>query len=193
VFRNYPLLSRFTLLVLLPLAAGATALLLHLQSSRAQDEGRLQVRGLDGETTLTRDRDGAVAIRAGSAHDVYFAMGYAHAQDRLWQMEVQRRTAQGRLSEVFGRKTVKQDVWLRTLGLYRAAEKSLPALGSEARASLEAYAAGVNAWLAQGQALPPEFLALDVQPARWEPTDSLALVKLFALQLAGNLDQELER
>lgn len=193
MFRNYPLLSRFTLLVLLPLLAGATALLLHLQSSRAQAEGRLQVRGLDGETTLTRDRDGAVAIRAGSAHDVYFAMGYAHAQDRLWQMEVQRRMAQGRLSEVFGRKTVKQDVWLRTLGLYRAAEKSLPALGSEARASLEAYAAGVNAWLAQGQALPPEFLALDVRPARWEPVDSLALVKLFALQLAGNLDQELER
>lgn len=193
LFRTYPLLSRFTVFIVLPLLAAGVALLLYFQSSRAQVAGQLAVTGLHAAVTLSRDARGVLSIQAANDHDVYFAMGYAHAQDRLWQMEVQRRLAQGRLSEVFGKKTVRQDIWFRTLGLYPSAHTAWEALSQPARASLVAYADGVNAWLAGGATLPPEFLALGVKPAPWQPVDSLALVKVFALNLAGNMNQEIER
>ncbi|MBV6325523.1 penicillin acylase family protein [Duganella violaceipulchra] len=192
MFRSSPLLLRFTLFLLLPIAVLSWYGVRYVRSSQPQLSGQLRVAGLDGAVSIARDRQGAAHITASNEHDVYFAMGYAHAQDRLWQLELHRRIAQGRLSEVLGRQALQQDVWFRTLGLYQAAASAWPALSGQAQASLTAYAAGVNAWLASDPVLPPEFLLLGIRPAPWAPLDSLALVKIFALNLAGNLNQEVE-
>ncbi|WP_323141181.1 penicillin acylase family protein [Massilia phyllosphaerae] len=177
----------------MPLLVLAAAAAWYFQSSKPQVNGTVWTKGLGAPVTMTRDVHGVVHIKAASERDVYFAMGYAHAQDRLWQLEFQRRIAQGRLSELFGRKAVRQDIWLRTLGLYRSAESAWPALSEEARASLTAYADGINAVLEAGAPLPPEFALLGTRPERWRPIDSLAWIKVFALNLGGNLNQEIER
>lgn len=193
MFRAYPLLFRLISWVLLPVLALAGGAAWYFYSSQAQVEGVLRAKGLRAPVAMTRDAHGVVHIKASSERDVYFAMGYAHAQDRLWQLEFQRRIAQGRLSELFGRKTVRQDIWLRTLGLYRSAETAWPALSEEARASLTAYSDGINALLDSGAPLPPEFTLLGTRPDKWRPIDSLAWIKVFALNLGGNLNQEIER
>jgi penicillin amidase len=131
-----------------------------------------------------------------SDRGVFFGLGYAHAQDRMFQMELLRRTAQGRLSERFGARTLDTDEYLRRLGLYRAAETSVAAQGGEARAALEAYAAGVNARLAEtggGAGAAPEFLLFRGEIEAWRPADSLAILKLLALQLASHVDREVLR
>ena len=192
MFRSYPLFSRFSLFVLLPFLVVAVMLLRHFQASLPITSGQLNAAGLQDVVKLSRDKQGVLTINAKTDRDVYFAMGYAHAQDRLWQMELQRRTTKGRMSEAFGQKTVRQDIWFRTLGLYQRAEQAWPHLSKPAQDSLTAYAEGVNAWLASGHALPPEFVLLDMKPEKWSPIDSLAWSKVFALNLAGNFNQEIE-
>jgi penicillin amidase len=120
-------------------------------------------------------------------------MGYVQAQDRMWQLEVQRRIAQGRLSEIFGARTLGQDAWMRTLGLHQAARAAWPRLSAEAQLSLQAYAAGINAWLATKPTLSPEFALLGITPQPWTPVDSLAWIKVFALNLSGNSNEEILR
>ncbi|KUP92557.1 penicillin acylase family protein [Tritonibacter horizontis] len=133
-----------------------------------------------------------------SDEDVFFGLGYAHAQDRLWQMAVMRRTAQGRLSEVFGARTVKTDSFLRRLDLYRLARSSVSAQSPETLRALEAYSAGVNARLqeinerALGRGAPEMFL-FNMPIAPWQPADSIALVKLMALQLSPHMQEEILR
>ena len=189
---SHPLLFRFLCWVLLPLLALAAWATWYFQSSQAVLEGALPARGLGASVTLARDAQGVAHITANSERDVYFAMGYAHAQDRLWQLELQRRIAQGRLSELFGRKSVRQDVWFRTLSLYKSAESAWPALSKPAQDSLSAYAEGINAQIASRKALPPEFILLGIRPEPWRPLDSLAWIKVFALNLGGNFTQEIE-
>ncbi|MDQ1919130.1 penicillin acylase family protein [Massilia pseudoviolaceinigra] len=193
MFRSYPLSARFLVFIVLPVAALLVAVFLYFRPSQAQAVGQVLVRGVRAPVTLARDDHDVLYIKADNERDVYFAMGYAHAQDRLWQLEMQRRMAQGRLSELFGQKTIKQDIWFRTLDLQGAAASALPALGAPARDSLEAYAAGVNAWIDSGTPLPPEFVLMELKPAHWRPVDSLAVIKLLALSLGGNLRQETER
>lgn len=192
MFRSHPLLARFFLFIGLPLLLLACAAMLYVRASRIETSGTVLVDGARAAVSIRRDAHGVVHIKAASDRDAYFAMGYAHAQDRLWQMETARRLAQGRLSEVFGREAIKQDVWFRTLGLSDAAALAWPKLSGEAQDSLTAYADGVNAWRDQGGTLPPEFHLLGVAPERWRPVDSLMLIKVFALNLAGNLNQEIE-
>ena len=113
-------------------------------------------------------------------------------------MELQRRTGQGRLSEIFGERTFGTDVFLRTLDLYGHAERSLAALPPEAKQALEAYARGVNAYIKRSAGwfeprLPPEFLLLRYQPEPWRPADSIVTIKLMALQLSTNINHELLR
>lgn len=163
----------------------------YVRRSLPEKSVSLVVPGTAERAQLTRDGKGAVFIRSRTDAGAFFAAGFAHAQDRMWQMEVQRRLAQGRLSEVLGRGTIKEDAWMRTLGLYAAAKSSWSALGEPAKASLENYAAGVNAWLDAHPVLQPEFLLLGVKPEPWTPIDSLACGKLFALQLGGNFWREL--
>lgn len=156
-------------------------------------EGRLTVPGLQAPVEVARDRHGIPRIVATSAHDGYFALGYVHAQDRLWQMESQRRLGAGRLAELVGEAAVPTDRFMRVLGLYRLAEGSVAALSPEARAVFEAYADGVNAFLDSGRTLPPEFLALGHRPERWTPADSLVWGRLMAMRLSANWREELLR
>lgn len=193
MFRSFPLAARIVSFIIVPILIFAGATYNYVQSSKPDINGVLRVDGLDAALTIERDTNGAVFIKAESDRDVYFAMGYVHAQDRLWQLEVNRRIASGRLSEVFGRKTLQQDILFRTLDLHGAAAKAWTALSPEAQSSLHAYAAGINAWLKAGKRLPPEFAMFGISPAQWAPVDSLAMMKILAFNLSGNMGIELER
>ena len=118
-----------------------------LRNTVASPSGTLVIAGLSAPVEVVRDKEGVPHIFAKSEEDLYSALGFVHAQDRLWQMEMLRRTGQGRLSEIFGERTFPTDVFLRTLDLYGHAERSLAVLPPEALRTLEAYARGVNAFL----------------------------------------------
>src|SRR5271154_3612753 len=120
----------------------------YLRSSLPQVEGRVAVQGLKAAVTIARDGDGVPLISAADDEDAAFGLGYAHAQDRLFQMELMRRNGAGRLSEIFGAQTLAMDRQMRILGLYRLAEAELPLLSQPLRRGLDAYATGVNAFLA---------------------------------------------
>ncbi|TRD19036.1 penicillin acylase family protein [Palleronia caenipelagi] len=151
--------------------------------------------GISGPVEIVRDTSGVPHIFAERDEDVFFGLGFAHAQDRLWQMTMLRRTAQGRLSELFGSRTARTDEFLRRLDLYRASVRSVEVQSPETRAALEAYASGVNAWLDQVNAGArgrgaPEFWLFSPSIAPWQPADSIAIVKLMGLQLSGQASHE---
>jgi acyl-homoserine lactone acylase PvdQ len=133
-----------------------------------------------GPVSIARDAVGVPSIRARGENGAQFGLGYAHAQDRLWQMEFQRRLASGRTSEFLGPDGLKFDRLFRAVGLRRVAEAP-GKLGARDRAALEAYAAGVNVYLASlpSQQLPPEFGLLAVRPEPWTPVDVLAFGRLL--------------
>jgi penicillin amidase len=180
------------------LAALALALVggayLYLLSSLPQTAGRLVLAGPQAEIRIKRDADGVPTIIAQSDADAAFGLGYAHAQDRLFQMELMRRTGAGRLAEIFGKEALPIDKEIRVLGLYRAAAAAIPFLSPAVDRALAAYATGVNAFLASHRgALPPEFLLLRFRPQPWREADSLVFGKLMDLQLEGNFRGELLR
>jgi penicillin G amidase len=167
---------------------------LYLRSALPQTDGRIVLSGPRAEIRIERDADGVPLIVAQDDEDAAFGLGFVHAQDRLFQMELQRRYGAGRLAEIFGPQAVAVDRQMRVLGLYRAAEAEIPFLSPEMRSALDSYAAGVNAFLAARRgALPPEFLLLGFSPKPWRPADSLVWGKLMALQLGGNYRGELLR
>ena len=135
-------------------------------------------------TEIVRDTANVPHLLGSNNHDTLFALGYVHAEDRLWQMTMLRRTAQGRLSELFGDETLEVDTVVRRLGLYQAAQTSLSALRPDTIKKLEAYAQGVNARLKEinrgslGRGAP-EFYIFSNAIAPWAPTDSLAKIKLI--------------
>src|SRR6516225_8024430 len=183
----------FAGLLALLIALGG-GLVLYLLSSLPQIDGRLVVPGPKAEIRIERDADGVPQITARDDEDVAFGLGFVHAQDRLFQMELQRRYGAGRLAEIFGREAVTIDRQMRVLGLYRAAEAEIPFLSASVRRGLEAYAAGVNAFLVSRHgALPLEFLLLRFVPEPWQPADSLVWGKLMAVRLGGNYRGELLR
>lgn len=147
--------------------------------------GQVRVAGLAAPVTVLRDSLGIPHIWAGSAPDLHFAQGWLTASDRLWQMELLRTVAAGRLSEIFGPATLDTDRFLRTLGMRRAAEAGVAVLGEEERGVLGAYVAGVNAAIDSWTGpLPPEFLILGVEPEPWTLADALSLEKVMAWDLA---------
>lgn len=184
---------RFLIAVVLPVCAGLAFLYLYLKSSVAPTTGTLALDGLNYPVAITHDTYGTPRIVARSDHDAYFALGFKHASDRLWQLEVQRRLAQGRLSELFGVETLSGDIAMRTFGLYRAARQSLPHLKKETVAALTAYADGINAWIMQSPSLPVEFRLFGIRPEPWDVIDSLSWQKAFSLTLSGNMMDELRR
>jgi penicillin amidase len=190
-------MTRLTKIVASAAVATATAiggLVWWLAGGLPSIDGTLRLAGLKAPVTIGRDAAGVPRILAQSAEDAYFALGFVHAQDRLWQMEMQRRAGAGRLAEILGEAALPTDRFTRTLGLYRLAEQSLSALSPEVRAALDAYAAGVNAFItAPSSRLPPEFLLLRQKPEPWTPADSMVWGKLMAMQLAGNWRDELLR
>lgn len=150
--------------------------------------------GLHERVEVLRDTYGVPHVLASDTHDVFFAQGYVTAQDRLWQMDIYRRAAQGRLAEVLGEPALESDRFMRTLGLARAAKLDLSVISDEARGFIEAYAEGVNKFLEQhGASLPLEFTILGYRPEPWTVLDTLAIAKLQLYDAAGNYTQELLR
>lgn len=157
-------------------------------------DGDERLLGLHERAEVLRDRFGVPHIFAADDHDLFFLQGYVTAQDRLWQMDLYRRAAAGRLAEVLGEPAVESDRLMRTIGLSRAAALDLSAVSPGTLAILQAYADGVNKFLEQhGDGLPFEFLLLGYKPERWSALDSLTTAKLQLYDAAGNYTQELLR
>lgn len=172
------------------LAIVASALLTSLAAAHGpQGDKPSKLAGLQAAAQVSRDTYGIAHIKAGNDRDLYFMQGYVHAQDRLFQMDYNRRQASGTLAELLGPAALTADVELRTIGIRRAAERSLAVISSEARAAVEAYAQGVNAYVAGLAQLPPEYRALEItkfQP--WTALDSLAVAKSLTFGLSFGLD-----
>ncbi|MFN8435457.1 MAG: penicillin acylase family protein [Anaerolineales bacterium] len=165
-----------------------------------QIDGEIKVEGLDGEVNIYRDAMGIPHIYATTAHDIFFAQGYVHAQDRFWQMDAWRHIGSGQLSEMFGEGQVETDAFLRTLGWRKTAEAEWEQLDPDARAILVSYTEGVNAYLKDhsGTALSLEYAVLgllspDYVIEPWEPVNSLTWGKAMAWDLRGNMGEEIER
>ena len=161
-----------------------------------QIDGALQVAGLTGRVEVIRDRWGVPHIYAQNETDLFFAQGYVCAQDRLFQMDLNRRIGSGRLAEVVGQPGLSTDEFMRTLGLRRVAEMEAARLSQdpETQTALEAYARGVNAFIeTHRDNLPVEFTILGYTPEPWTPADSLVWGKVMAYSLSGNYSSELLR
>lgn len=147
-------------------------------------DGELRIAGLQSAVTIQRDDYGVPHIAAENEHDLFFAQGYVHAQDRLWQMDLSRRAGQGRLSEVLGSSTLKFDKLFRTVGILRIAEKLEQNLHPDSRRVLEAYSDGVNAFIESHHGkYPIEFDMLNYSPEKWKPVHSLLISRLMAWEL----------
>lgn len=198
------MLTAFTWLVrvflaLAALAALTLAIAYYFLTRSVPDYGEsFDLRGISGPVEIVRNNANVPHIFGATDEDVFFALGFVHAQDRLWQMTMLRRTAQGRLSEVFGERTLAIDELLRRFDLYTLSLSSAEAQDAPTTAALEAYARGVNAWIGEVNARArgrgaPEFFLFSNEIAAWQPADSIAIVKLMALQLSSQLEAEVLR
>ncbi len=167
----------------------------YARRSLPQLSGTVTVAGLSAPVEIVRDANAIPHILATNRTDALFGLGYVHAQDRLWQMEMSRRAAQGRLSEVVGSPTVSTDRYLRTVGLARAAKTAWEALDADARTAVGAYVAGVNAFIdTHGRSeLSTEFTLLAIAPERWTGPDVIAVGKLLAWDMNSTYLDELMR
>ena len=180
------------------LIAGVFLIYYLASQSLPEYEKTVGLPGVIEPTEIIRDTYNVPHIVAARDEDVFFGLGYAHAQDRLWQIMLMRRTAQGRLSELFGPETLQTDKLLRRLDLYSLAQSSVAAQSPDAHRALKAYAEGINARIyeinrdALGRGAPEMFIfPTDVSP--WRPADSLAILKLISVQLSGHLAKEVLR
>ena len=149
-----------------------------LRGAVPDTSGSLTLSGLDGEVDVFRDELGIPHIRAGSLHDAFFAQGFVHAQDRLWQMDYDRKRAYGRWAEFAGKGGVEQDILMRRLGLGASAKDDYQAFDDETRAMVDAYTAGINAFIQTTPVLPAEYQLVDAQPEPWQPWDPCAAYKV---------------
>jgi penicillin G amidase len=174
---------------------GSLALYVYARRSLPVVNGVQIVAGVTAPVEIVRDADAIPHVFASNKADALFGLGYVHAQDRLWQMEFQRRIGNGRLSEIFGRATVPQDRFLRTVGFGRAARAAWETTPDWAKQQINAYIAGVNAFISthHGSALPPEFTLLRFEPEPWTGADVLAWIKMMAWDLSANYSYELLR
>ena len=167
-----------------------------LSRSLPEYEKTIAVEGINAPVEIVRDNANVPHIFGEEDADIFFALGYAHAQDRLWQMMIMRQTVQGRLSEIFGDLTVDIDKLMRRLGLYKLAVESVSVQDADALSALESYSAGVNARLSEinekalGRGAPEMFMFGQKTIVPWQPADSIAIVKLMAVQLSGHLQNE---
>ena len=198
--RRIPRWLIFTVVVVLIAAAGLAGLsIATVRRSFPVTTGQSSLTGLNSSVEVVRDAHGIVQIYADDAEDLFQAQGYVQAQDRFYEMDVRRHITSGRLSELFGASQVQTDTYLRTLGWHRVAEQELPLLSATTRRYLDAYAAGVNAYLrgrsASDISLEYSLLGLqglNYQPEDWTAADSLAWLKAMAWDLGSNLNQESE-
>lgn len=156
--------------------------------------GTLRLDGVIEPVDVLRDTWGVPAITASNEHDLFFAQGAVHAADRLFQMDLLRRAGTGRLAEILGNRVVATDRLVRTFGFHMHAEQEVTLLDDDARAALDAYTAGVNAWITHARRrLPVEFRMLRYRPEEWKPFHSLLATRLMSLSLCGNWQAELAR
>ncbi|WP_323791032.1 penicillin acylase family protein [Nocardioides sp.] len=203
-FRELPLGMRGSVyvasgLVLVLVVLALTSVVL-VRRPLPQTSGALEVAGLEGNVEVLRDSSGIPQLYADSTEDLMLAQGFVAAQDRFFEMDVRRHTAAGRLAELFGEDAVASDVAVRTMGWRRVAEAELPLLAPETRTALDAYARGVNAYLAgrTTRQIALEYVVLgiggvDYSPAPWTAVDSLAWLKAVAWDLRGNMQDEVDR
>ncbi len=165
---------------------------LYFKNGLPNYSGEVQLTGIKSPITITRDKNALPHIIAQNINDAYFAIGYTHAQDRLWQMQMQRHIAMGKLSELVGKSGIPTDKFLRTLGTFKAAQASYPLLTQQTKTQLESYAAGVNAYLAEDNILPIEFTILQLdKPKPWRAIESAAWLKIMAWDLNSTWRKEL--
>nr|WP_207205469.1 penicillin acylase family protein [Microbacterium protaetiae] len=171
-----------------------------IQRSFPTLEGTITTSGLNDKVTVQRDDRGIPTITADDSHDLFFAQGYVHAQDRFWEMDFRRHVTSGRLSELFGASQLPTDTFLRTLGWRKVAEQEVDLLSDDAKAYYQAYADGVNAYLSDhhGAAVSLEYAVLGLQNPdytieKWTIADSLAWLKAMAWDLRANLGDETDR
>ena len=171
-----------------------------VRRSFPQVDGDVALAGLEGSVEIVRDADGVPHIYAETEHDLFFAQGYAHAQDRFWQMDFWRHIGAGRLSEMFGESQVETDLFLRSLDFTGLAEQELATMPAEHKAILEAYADGVNAYLAgrspsqislEYAILPLQASGYEIEP--WSPIHTLTWGKVMSWDLSWNMLQEIDR
>lgn len=186
------------ILLVVLIAVGGLALL--IRQSFPQTSGEVNLPGLHAPVEVLRDGMGIPHIYAQDEHDLFMAQGYVHAQDRFWQMDFWRHIGAGRLSEMFGESQIETDAFIRTLGWARIADQEWEAADEETKSVLQAYADGVNAYLAehQGGRLSLEYAILKLTnrtytPEAWQPVHSLTWAKAMAWDLGGNMQAELER
>jgi len=186
------LLSLLVLILALALILPTVGYFAVVRPALPQLDNELKLSGLTSPVTVYRDASGIPHIVADNAHDLFFAQGFVTAQDRLWAMESQRRAAHGTLSEIVGDRGLKNDTFMRILGMTESAEADWETLDAETQSALQAYADGVNAYLAQADdKLPLEFKILGITPQEWTPIDSLVFGKLVAWGLSNNYQDEL--
>lgn len=189
------LVIRIVVAIVLLVVAVAGGGYLYLRQSLPGYDADETVSGITAAVDIVRDADAVPHVFASTKHDALFGLGYVHAQDRLWQMEFQRRIGHGRLSEIFGPATTAQDRFLRTVGFGRAARSAWEHLPPERRRQIDAYVAGVNAFISshRGRRLPPEFTLLRFEPEPFTGPDVLVWVKMMAWDLSANYSSELMR
>lgn len=160
--------------------------------------GEATLAGLSAPVSVTRDRNAVPHISGSSVEDVLMALGFVHAQERLWQMEMNRMAGQGRLSEIFGDKTIFTDRFIRSIGLYESAESSVSSLDAADRGKIDAYVRGINAFIDSapptfGSKYSPEFVILGQKPEKWTVADVIVTLKLMSVSLGANIDDEVLR
>lgn len=185
-----------TALVIFSLAVTALAYYLAMQSLPEYSK-KTSLPGPYAQIDIVRDTYNVPHVYAQSDHDILFGLGYAHAQDRLWQMSLMRRTAQGKLSEIFGVRTLASDRLFKRFDIYGAAQTSFDVQSNMAKNLLEAYSKGINARIfevnreALGRGAPELFL-FDAPFATWKPVDSIAILKLLAIKWSQHIEKEVQ-
>jgi penicillin amidase len=188
------LLRPLVWLIGITLAICLVTTIAYLYSAQSSPSGKRVIKGIGDSVVITFDEADIPHIKANSQSDALFALGYLHASERSWQMEINRRLASGRLSEILGNETFKIDRFIRTLGIKHAAEQQFDKYPVSTKRLLQAYADGVNAGNANlGWALPIEYFLTGSKPGHWSPTDSVAWMLMMALDLGGNWHKELQR
>ncbi|HXC71453.1 MAG TPA: penicillin acylase family protein [Pyrinomonadaceae bacterium] len=183
--RTLKVLVGLVVFVVVLLAVATVGGYLYLSRSLPVTSGTVKVAGLQNSVEVVRDADAVAHIFASNELDMYRGLGYVHAQERLWQMEMQRRVASGTLAEIFGPSAVSSDRLLRTIGLQRAAESAWQQLPADTQKIVEAYVGGINEYInsRSGSGFAPEFNMIGFTPRPWKPADVLAGLKLLAWQL----------
>src|SRR5690606_10543782 len=153
----------------------------------------VDIKGISGEVSVTRDARSIRYISAQNDRDLYFMQGFQTAGDRLWQMDLLRRLARGETAEIFGEKTLEQDKYWRRYGFAEVAAENKEHLGEAALSALQSYADGVNAYIETltPETMPVEFRILQYKPAKWSPEDTIVVGKILADALSSTYQQDI--